>query len=102
MTVDTTWNAFKQAVANRNPNLALGLAKQLDDEMRASGQRPPDLRKRTLAEWSADNPNSVLPVASKVVRSLDPELRHLLDYLLVAVDEGEGISLLVPIALPPQ
>src|SRR3972149_6251066 len=96
MTVEATWATLKGAMRGNNPTLVLRVAAQLADEMRASGQKPAEMRDRTLAEWTTDNPTAILPVAAKIVRSLDPELRHLSDYLLMSVDEGGGLSLLVP------
>jgi hypothetical protein len=96
MNIESTWSALKGAINSNKPTLVMRIAAQLADEMRASGGRPAEMVDRTLAAWAVDNPTAILPVAAKIVRSLDPELRHLVDYMLMAVDEGEGLSLLVP------
>lgn len=90
------WSEYQDAVASNDAERAFVIATKLMDTgtgLELPVEAPP---LPTLANWRAARPNIQVLQLAIVLRSTSPSLAYLSDYLLVYVDEGDGISVLLP------
>ena len=90
------WAEYQDAVTRNDAARAFIIATRLMD-VGASRELPAEAQPLpTLETWLASRPNITIAPAAVTLRSTSPSLAYLSNYLLVYVDEGEGISVLLP------